>query len=296
MNLSPPPKAKWIEIVIRIHPAAHESLSAFLFDLGCTGVVTQDFKDRSIRAYLPFEKDLEETRNRLSIFLLDLKDIFPEVQEPEWSLGAMEEEDWSSNWKRFFRTERATENLTIVPAWEPFPPQTSGRAMRIDPGPAFGTGQHPTTRMCLEAMERLDWTEPAGMLDVGTGSGILAIYGAMLGAKRILGIDIDPEALRWAERNLDLNGLKGAVQLSGERLESLRERFSVVTANLILKTILDLAPAFPPVLAPGGKLILSGILREQVGAVVEEMKKHRLAERETLYLEEWACVIVGRTP
>ena len=115
----------------------------------------------------------------------------------------------------------------IVPAWEPMPDAVDGHVIRIDPGPAFGTGQHATTRMCLEAMEKIHFPKTWTMLDVGTGSGILATYGAQLGASKILAIDIDPEALRWAERNIQINDLSEFIDLSNTPLEQVKGTFSV---------------------------------------------------------------------
>ncbi|MBW2617001.1 MAG: 50S ribosomal protein L11 methyltransferase, partial [Deltaproteobacteria bacterium] len=222
MTTSNPEHPRWLEISIDIHPIAHEAMSAFLFDLGCTGVVLENFRDSSLKAYLPFQENFEDLRNRLNVFLGKLSEIFPQVQSPELTISKIEDQDWSRNWQRFFHPERVTRKLSIWPAWEPVPDSINGHVIRIDPGPAFGTGQHATTRMCLEAMEKIvradeSWT----LLDVGTGSGILAMYGAMLGAKRIVAIDTDPEALRWAKQNIDLNGLTGSIELSSIPIEKL---------------------------------------------------------------------------
>ena len=132
----------------------------------------------------------------------------------------------------------------VYPAWEPLPGDTESLVVRIDPGPAFGTGQHPTTRMCLEALEKISLPESWSMLDVGTGSGILAVYGAKLGAGPVVAIDSDPEAIRWARKNIELNGLTGKIELSSGSLEKIRARFSVVVANLTLNTIKELFPHF----------------------------------------------------
>ncbi len=176
----PPSSSGWLEISIHLPPVAHDPLSAFLFDLGCSGIVSEDFQDHTLKAYLPFQEDLEDIRSRIEVFLQNLKEVFPEAHSPKWTLKKIEDRDWSRNWRRFFRSERVTLGVMIVPAWESLPPSFEGHVIRIDPGPAFGTGQHPTTRMCLEAMERLQISPSWTMLDVGTGSGILAIYGAIL--------------------------------------------------------------------------------------------------------------------
>ena len=285
----------WLEISIDIHLIAHESVSAFLFDLGCTGVVLEEFGIHDLKAYLPFRNNLDDTRKRIYNFLLKLKEIFPEVQSPKLTLTQIENPDWHSSWKRFFHADRITPKLLVIPAWEPMPDVIDGHVIRIDPGPAFGTGQHSTTRMCLEAIERNPKAKLQAMLDVGTGSGILAIYGAMLGSKKNVAIDRDPEAIRSAERNIELNGLSGMIELSATPLDQIKGTFSVLTANLILREILEIFPHFPRLLEPEGCLIVSGILRDQVEKVKEALYRYQFCKIKIIYREEWACMIVKKS-
>jgi ribosomal protein L11 methyltransferase len=149
--------------------------------------------------------------------------------------------------------------------------------------------------MCLEAMEKIVPAESWSLLDVGTGSGILAMYGAMLGAKRIIAIDTDPEALRWAKQNIELNGLTGCIEFSSIPIEKLEDPCSVVVANLILGEILDIFPNFPRLLNPGGLLILSGLLEDQVEQIKGLLDSYGLCEHDILFQEEWACVIAKKS-
>lgn len=291
-----PSSPGWLEIAIRTPPVTHDSLSAFLFDLGCTGIVFEDFEDCTLKAYFPFQTDVKDIRNRIEVFLIQLKEIFPEADAAKWTLEKIEDQDWHTNWRRFFHPTRVTPKLMVVPAWEPLPAIVGGHVVRIDPGPAFGTGQHPTTRMCLEAMETLQLSPPWTMLDVGTGSGILAIYGAILGAEEIEAIDVDPDALRWARHNIELNGLTGTIGVSSKTLEEHVDSFSLIVANLILEEILKLFPHFYQCLNTGGALILSGLLREQADVVQEMFGGYGFAERETFREEEWACVVCSKDP
>ncbi|MBC8418303.1 MAG: 50S ribosomal protein L11 methyltransferase [Desulfobacterales bacterium] len=132
------------------------------------------------------------------------------------------------------------------------------------------------------------------MLDVGTGSGILAIYGIRIGAERVVAVDNDPEAIRWAGRNIRLNGITGSIRLSETPVEQLGERFSLVCANLILGEILRVLPAFSHLVNPGGWLILSGILRDQLEEITRSLARNGFQEHETRYQDEWACVIATR--
>jgi ribosomal protein L11 methyltransferase len=287
-------ESRWIEISVTLDAVAHEALGAFFFDLGCDGIVTQSFQDATLKAYLPFKEDLEDIRARTDQFLQKLTDIFPEIGSPEVSLGTIEDRDWNRNWRRFFRPHKVTHELLIVPAWETVPDSQETRVIRIDPGPAFGTGKHPTTQMCLQAMEDLPVGSQWTLLDVGTGSGILSLYGVILGAHRIVALDIDPEAIRWAERNAALNRRKGTILFSLTPLDEIEDGFTVVTANLILSTILDLLPHLSRVIEKEGWLILSGILQDQVSTIEKVLPKYDLMKDGILALEEWTCLIARR--
>ncbi|MFC1532994.1 50S ribosomal protein L11 methyltransferase [Thermodesulfobacteriota bacterium] len=288
---NPPQWIGWLEISIDVDPIAHEAIGAFLFDLGCEGIILEALNDPTLKAYLPFRKSPEDIRSRIDLFLRDLKEIFPEAGSPELRLNKVENQDWDISWRRFFSSDQVTQRLMIIPAWEPIPDSMTCHVIRIDPGPAFGTGKHPTTRMCLQAMEQACFSGLWTSLDIGTGSGILAIYSVTLGSDRALALDIDPEAIRWAKRNIELNDLSVEIELSSKHLKDWNEHFSLITANLVLGTILDLCPHFSRLLAPGGWLILSGILREQVEDVTEKLIEHELYKDQVLFQEEWACVI-----
>jgi len=145
--------------------------------------------------------------------------------------------------------------------------------------------------MCLRALEENTPEKPWTMLDVGTGSGILSVYGAMLGAEKITAIDIDPEAVRWAEKNIELNKLPVEIDLSTTPLESVCGTYDLVAANIILNTILELSPLFPGLLSPDGVLVLSGLLREQAEKVEEKLNELGLVIKRTTFMGEWACIL-----
>lgn len=283
----------WLEIFIKADPILYDSLGAFFMELGSDGFVEDSFNDGTFKAYLPLPEDVEGLRNKIDIFLEKLKNLFSETDPSLLRINRIENQDWDRGWRQFFQPLQVTSSLLVLPVWETVPTSTQCHVIRIDPGPAFGTGQHPTTKMCLRAMEKTIFLGPWSMLDVGTGSGILSIYGALLGAHRIAAIDNDPEAIRWADRNIDLNSLPIKIDLSLTPLTEWQERFSIVTGNLILGTILDLCPSFPFVLAPGGRLILSGILRDQASQVEESINRYGLYVEQVLFDEEWACIIAG---
>ncbi len=277
-----------------LSPVTHEAMGAFLFDLGCDGWAVQPGDESTLKAYLPLPTELKATKKNILGFIQELRKIFPEIQTGPVTVTRLRAQDWSRSWRRFFRPQRVTPRLLTVPAWKSPPQHAGGEIILIDPGPAFGTGQHATTRMCLFAMEQAAVTGPWSMLDVGTGSGILAIYAALLGAGPILALDNDPEALAWAERNIALNGLDRRIKLSDMPLADVWERFSLITANLTLATIQDLARHFPRLLKPEGWLILSGLLREQVKVVRQVIRTEGLSMKKVLHRKEWATLVATK--
>ncbi len=281
---------QWAEISILLPPTAHEAMSSFLFDLGCEGVIMEGPR---LKAYFPLSQELDSARQRILLFVDEIRGIFPEIGSPALSITPLENSNWSENWRRFFHPEKVTRRLFVAPPWE-VPRERRGELILMDPGPAFGTGQHATTRMCLRAMERVPLSPGWSMLDAGTGSGILAIYGAKLGAGRILAADSDPEALRWAERNIEINGLSGKIELTQKPIPALDERFFLITANLTMDVILDLLSSLKRLLDAEGRLILSGLLREQVEGTRRKLREEGLAKGRAYYRGEWASIVTRK--
>jgi ribosomal protein L11 methyltransferase len=287
---APTEHSGWIEVSIEVHPVAQEAVSAFLFDLGCRGVVLGDKGTPSVKAYWPMTERFEELRSRTEVFLRRLTEIFPEAAHASLHFSKIQEEDWSLTWRRHFQVERITARLTVVPVWETASPAPGSMIIRMDPGPAFGTGAHPTTRMCLESMENLHPPGTWTMLDVGTGSGILAIYAAKLGAGAILAIDTDPEALRWAQRNIELNQCSEFIGLSSKPVGELSGVFSLLVANLTRDALLELLPDFERLLEKDGAMILSGLLEEQSQEVMKPLRLLGFREIQVVNRAEWACI------
>jgi len=214
---------------------------------------------------------------------------------PEPLLRELAEANWAEAWKEHFAPLEIGERWWVVPAWiDPLgvdlPP--GARVIRLDPGMAFGTGLHPTTQLCLVALETA--VQPgAAVLDVGTGSGILAIGAARLGARRVLGVDIDAKAVEIAAANAALNGVAielvaGSVELIGE------ERFDVTVANILAGTIIELARALAARVRPGGRLIVSGILAEQAEAVRGALEATGLNLSSELASGDWVALVARR--
>ncbi len=206
----------------------------------------------------------------------------------------VDEEDWAESWKAYFRPERIGERLVVKPTWRDFDPRPGDLVLAIDPGMAFGTGTHPTTAMCLRLLER--HLRPGdGLLDVGTGSGILLAAGALLGAGRLRGTDVDPVAVTVATENLALNGVPAERYsiTAGPLTEGITGRYEAVTANILTDVILTLLDRVERVTAPGGLFIGSGILAGNGPQVGRRMEARGFTVLERLVEDGWTA-LAGR--
>lgn len=177
------------------------------------------------------------------------------------TLQGVKEEDWAENWKQYYKPFRLGDHMVVKPTWEPWEKEEGDLIIEIDPGMAFGTGTHETTAMCVGMIEK--YYQGGTLLDVGTGSGILAIAAARLGAKGIVAVDIDPDAVRVAKENVAHNGLEKAIEVrEGDLLQGLSQRFDFAVANILAPVICMLAAPLKNHLLPGGRFICSGIIAE----------------------------------
>jgi ribosomal protein L11 methyltransferase len=207
------------------------------------------------------------------------------------------EEDWADRWKVHFKPLRVGSHFVICPTWETFDPEAQDRVIWMDPGRAFGTGHHETTRLCLEWLE--DWShahpvQTSSLLDLGTGSGILAMAGAMLGFGRIVGVDNDGEALEVARENLTVNGLSERIRLMVGSLADFEDVFDVVVANIQAGPLVAMAQPLATRLQPGGMLVLSGILIEQEEHVQSAFQATGLRPVERRADGEWCLLAFQR--
>lgn len=181
-------------------------------------------------------------------------------------------EDWAENWKKYFKPINIGERLVIRPAWEPETVQNGRTELILEPGMAFGTGTHETTRLCLELLSKYT-TEQSEILDVGTGSGILAVAGVLLGAKRALGVDIDELSVKTAKENAKLNGVADKTEfIAGNLTDKVSGRFNLVTANIVADVIMMLNEDILKFLSKDGIYIMSGIIDTRENDVLENLE------------------------
>ena len=249
-------------LVVLAAPGEVETLAAGLFDRGALGVELQE----PGMSLMPGTPPLPEGRARAIAHFRERG----EAREAAQALGAEEplevpEQDWSVAWRGYHRTMRVGPRSSVHPPWEAAP--ASGVAVAIEPGMAFGTGSHPTTALCLERCDELLLESPGmDVLDVGTGSGVIALLAKKLGAGRVVGTESDPVALEAARQGAALNGIAGVAWMLTADPGAVPGRFGIVIANILLNTLEELAPALATKVGRGGRLVLSGLLASQAEA------------------------------
>ena len=247
--------------------------------------------DRSVGAvsiYIPEERNPSECvafiKDRLSTIKYEL------------TLSGLKEEDWANSWKQYYKPVRIGERLIVVPSWEEYSASESDVVLRMDPGMAFGTGTHETTRLCSRLIE--DYMKPGDyVLDVGTGSGILAIAASKLGARKINAYDIDPMAIKVAEENCEENGCNNVFCGISDLLAGVDKSegpYDFISANIVADIIVRMAPDILPFLKKGGLLAVSGIIEPQTERVKESLIKAGLTHVLSRSENDWNAMLFTR--
>jgi ribosomal protein L11 methyltransferase len=303
----------WVEISCTVPSELADIVAEYLTTLSGNGVCIENLNvdafyhseipesaTAQIKSYFPTTDDSSGRLKEIENFLEELALRQPGLVLPQPELSSVSTEDWSTSWKVNFKPLRVGKRLLIVPSWEEPQPQQNDIVLRLDPGMAFGTGGHETTRLCLELLEQIMDTMPTllspAVLDLGTGSGILAMAAVQLGAGRVCAVDIDPLAVEVARENLEINGLTDQVECSTTPLESLDACFDVILANILAEELVRLAPALSERLSPGGSLVLSGILAEKEGLVRNGFSVQPLEYLTTLHEGEWVALHYRKNP
>jgi ribosomal protein L11 methyltransferase len=303
----------WLEVSLTVNGELAEAVAEVLARFAPNGVMTEqgvkfvNDEDEgtatgpiTVRAYLPVDEQIQETRRKLEESLYYLGLIQP---LPVAVFNPIADQNWMEAWKGHYKPILIGERLVIVPAWLDSP-DPARIAIKIDPGMAFGTGTHPTTQLCLELIEKgMQDLGGLNVIDVGCGSGILSIAALKLGAARALGVDIDPESVRNSRENADANGIGEELILGiGSVKDILEGRFAFHTAQLVVANIL--APVIirlfgfglADLLEPEGVLILSGILQEQSQGVVEAAQTKGLIMNEKRQMGDWVALALSSLP
>jgi ribosomal protein L11 methyltransferase len=294
-------KATWIEVRLLVPAGMQEEAALFLTDFSGRGVIFEDDPGREgvvLSAFFRAEEFGAWQQNELQSYLTRLREheLYPLGLEVRQAA----EDDWAEAWKVHFKPLKVTPHLVIRPPWEDYEPGPGEMVVIIYPGMAFGTGRHPTTLLCLEALEQI-WDDLVHLgapgawqvLDVGTGTGILALAAARRGAK-VLAIDVDPEAVAAALENVRLNALEDLILVEGTPLPALRQQFGLILANLTAADLSHWAESLAGRTLPGGVLIVSGFLTQDQPAVAARFAQFGLAEAGCLTQDEWSALILRR--
>ena len=283
----------WQELRIKV-PREYVEPVSYLFNRYGRGLSMEEAGEDMvlIRSYLPNTSVRSRARIEVGVNLVRLIHPMGELERID-----LVDSDWQNAWKSHFSLLRVGHRLVIKPSWIDYEPGPDEVVIELDPGMAFGTGYHPTTRMCLEALEEL--LQPGmTMLDLGTGSGILSIAAVMLGASDILALDIDPTAVRAARKNFKAGGFATKVRLAQGTVphsQASAGRFDVALANISAKTIQERAQFIHETLAPNGTLVASGFTepqREGLEGALSEAGFHLL---KSFQFEDWVALLLSRT-
>jgi ribosomal protein L11 methyltransferase len=297
----------WMELSLKIPADGVDLFCHAMAEIGSQGVIVEErpldtfvppdpdelkSANYQVKVYFPATEDLEDLRGSIREQLDWLAGMIPELPLELPELRQIRQEDWAENWKQHFGTLRIGPRLVIKPSWETLQAENGDAVVTLDPGMAFGTGTHGTTRLCLEALaHRFEQSPPPErVLDVGTGSGILAIAAAALGASRILACDIDQEACRTARENSRSNSVEEQIEITDCPLDEIDESFQVVLANILAEENVRLASQLVAKLAQDGLLILSGILHEKEELVKNAFRPYNLSGPEISRQDEWSCL------
>jgi ribosomal protein L11 methyltransferase len=294
-------KETWIEVRVVVPAGMQEEASLYLTDFSGRGVIIEEENAPPggvvIRSYFRPEEYGDWQRQELQDYIKRLSgyELYPLGLE----VRQVAEEDWAEAWKAHFKPLKVTDRLVIRPPWEEYAAQPGETVITIYPGMAFGTGRHASTLLCLRALEQVWEAEPPGpgspwqVLDVGTGTGILALSAACYGAA-VLAIDLDPEAVAAALENVRLNNLVDRVLVEETPLAALRQQFSLIMANITAPDLLQLADALTARLLSHGVLIISGFLAEDAKRLAERYQGLGLHQTAFLTQEDWGALIFRR--
>ncbi|MBW2599656.1 MAG: 50S ribosomal protein L11 methyltransferase [Deltaproteobacteria bacterium] len=303
----PETKKKWIEITVLTPPELVDALSNFLEEMGANGVFQEEehSPDESgfnnlkppareeIKAWLPWSHNVKEQTVRIEAYIDSLSSIFPRLEKPRFSTKTISDPDWGEQWKKYFKPLRVSNNIIIKPTWERYSPAGHDIVIDIDPGMAFGTGQHASTAMCIMAIEDImlksSGREEYDILDVGTGTGILAICAAKLGARAVTGIDIDPKAVEIAGKNIVINGVEDRVEIINRDIALCGGSFDLIAANLISGALIKLHSHLISLTKPGGYIIASGITEQDAKDVEKIFCNGETVLHDTRSEKEWVC-------
>lgn len=284
----------WFELQLAVTEALREPVINRLFELGAEGINESDPSDSVVvRAFFD-EKLRAEVSREITVYLKGLAALFPALPAVKLVFMEVPQEKWAENYKQFYRPQKLSHEFFLQPAWEQSSVVPTGMIPIImEPGQAFGTGLHPSTKLCIRIIEKaMAFHQPASgirLLDVGTGTGILAIVAAKLRVGKVVAIDNDPIAVETALENVRLNGCP-QIEVSEKPLASFEGTFDIIVSNILLETHKELAADYLRLLPETGQLVLSGLLAPQTQEVDELFQGMGFVFDSSVTLQEWTAL------
>ncbi|MBV1820703.1 50S ribosomal protein L11 methyltransferase [Bacteroidales bacterium MSK.15.36] len=306
----------WIELTIVTSSQAVEIVSAILYNTDVQGIAIEDSKDVEfqkknkgdwdyfdetllnikegavIKAYYREDEKFPKYLKYIEDSVENLEQFGFDKGEGLVTASKVNEEDWENNWKKYYKPAKVGEKIVIKPIWEEYQNSSEDIVLELDPGMAFGTGTHETTRMCIESLEKYVKEEDV-VFDIGTGSGILAIAAAKLNAKKVIGVDLDEVAVDSAKKNVAINELNNIEIIHGDLMEVVKGKANIIVANIIADIIILLSKGVKKFLEKGGHFISSGIIKERKEEVVDALKENGFKIKEVKEQGEWVCVVAS---
>ncbi|MBE3553517.1 MAG: 50S ribosomal protein L11 methyltransferase [Thermicanus sp.] len=310
---------KWSEISIHTTQEAIEAVANILHESGASGVVIEDPQDLTrkwedqygeiyelnpadypeegviVKAYLPVNSFLGETVEEIKQELNNLALYDIDLGHGTVRLSEVNEEEWATAWKKYYKPMRISDRIVITPTWEEYVQESEHEVViELDPGMAFGTGTHPTTVLCIQALE--DYLKPGfSLFDVGCGTGVLGIAAAKLGAGKVLALDLDEMAVEIARINVKLNGVSEQVQVKRNNLlDGIEERADLIVANILAEVILRFTEEAYDHLKKDGYFIASGIIQTKEPMVRQALQEAGFQVVEARKMEDWYAIIARK--
>ncbi|MEN6620048.1 MAG: 50S ribosomal protein L11 methyltransferase [Smithella sp.] len=302
---------KWLKVEIAASTELMDALGNFLTETGAQGVFQETLEPpfltdelaqaieipafETIKAYFPQDVRSEKRIIAIQKYLKSLNEIFSDLPAPVLRTEIITDPDWGEQWKKYFKPIRVSSNIIVKPTWERYTPSSRDIVIEIDPGMAFGTGQHASTRMCIEALEDIimkdrkvaNWK----VLDVGCGTGILGITAAKLGAQEVICLDNDQKATEIAKENAEINLVSDHLRIVNEDAMTISEPRNLIFANLTSKLLLKLRKHLIQLLEPDGYLIISGIIEQDAREIEDNFSTFPLIQIRMITEKEWVCYV-----
>lgn len=307
--------SNWVEIKVKTTTEAIEAVSNIFYEAGVAGVVIEDpkiylrqkdqsewdyldipegldFEVAQVTGYLPEDSSLAERTQVIKERINQLPNYGLDIGKGEIAVTTISEDNWGEAWKKYYKPTHIGKNIVIKPSWEEYKPKTDEEVViELDPGMAFGTGTHETTMLCLEILEEYIKTGYT-VIDVGCGSGILSIACGKLGAKKVLAIDKDENAVKVANENIKRNNLDKCVKaIKGDKLQGIDFKADIIVANIIADVVIDITKDAGFCLKEGGFFISSGIIKDRKLSVIEALEKNGFDVIQQFEKGEWVALV-----